>query len=420
MESANVPGTEFPIQNLPFGVLRRAGSSGAFRCAVAIGDYALDLAALAESGPASDPLRLCRGTTLNPLMAAGSTAGSALRAHISALLSVANEERSVVESCLIPLEDVEYSLPALVGDYTDFYTSIHHATNVGRLFRPNNPLLPNYEWVPIGYHGRSSSIEISGQNFPRPVGQLKLADSDEPVVAPCRRLDYELEVGIFVGEGNAIGHPVPAAEAENHIFGLCLLNDWSARDVQTWEYQPLGPFLAKNFATTISPWIVTLEALEPFREPFSRNGGQPSPLAYLDSASNRRQGAVNMRLEAHIQTPAMREQSREPQRLSVSNFNDSYWTMAQLLTHHTMNGCNLRAGDLFGSGTMSGSTDGSQAALIEITKGGKEPITLSTGESRTFLEDGDSVILKARCDRDGFVGIGFGECVGTVLPAVSC
>ena len=419
MESANAPGAEFPIQNLPFGVLRRAGSSEAFRCAVAIGDYALDLAALGESGLASNPLNLCRGTTLNPLMAAGATVWSALRAQVSALLSEAGLERPVVQSCLIPLADAEHAMPAVVGDYTDFYTSIHHATNMGRLFRPDNPLLPNYEWVPIGYHGRSSSIDISGQKFPRPVGQLKLPDFDEPVVAPCRRLDYELEVGIFVGEGNAIGHPVPLAKAESHIFGLCLLNDWSARDIQAWEYQPLGPFLAKSFATTISPWIVTLEALEPFREPFSRTGGQPFPLPYLDSASNNQRGAVDMRLEAHIQTPAMRERSRGPERLSVSNFNDSYWTMAQLLTHHTMNGCNLRAGDLLGSGTLSGSTDGSQAALIEITKGGKEPITLRTGESRTFLEDGDSIVLKARCDRDGFVGIGFGECVGTVLPAVS-
>ncbi len=416
--SANSSSTDFPIQNLPFAVLRRRGSDEEFRAAVAIGEYALDLTALVNTGLVSADFNLCLGNTLNRLMSAGKDAWSKIRTELSKLLAEGHENTAQLEPCLIPLNEVEYAVPAVIGDYTDFYTSIHHATNIGRLFRPDNPLLPNYEWVPIGYHGRSSSIDVTGQAFPRPRGQLMLPDSKTPVVEPCRRLDYELEVGIFIGKGNHLGKAISIETAEEHIFGLCLLNDWSARDIQTWEYQPLGPFLAKSFASTISPWIVTMEALEPFRVSFSRQDDRPSPLPYLSSAKNSEAGAVDMQLEVFIQTENMKAESTPAEKLSNSNFTDSYWTMAQMVTHHTMNGCNLQPGDFFGSGTMSGSTEGSQAALIEITEGGKKPITLSNGEQRTFLEDGDTIIMKARCERDGAVPIGFGGCCGTVLPAI--
>lgn len=417
VESANEDGTDFPIQNLPFAVLRHRASGEAFRVAVAIGDYALDLKALHATGVLSSPgLEACQDSSLNAFMALGRPAWSELRGRLSALLAEGSAQRSIVEGCLIPLDDVEYALPARIGDYTDFYASIHHATNIGKLFRPDNPLLPNYEWVPIGYHGRSSSIAVSGQEVRRPIGQLKLPDQEAPVVGPCRRLDYELEVGIFVGAGNALGQSVAIDQAEDHIFGLCLLNDWSARDVQAWEYQPLGPFLAKSFATTISPWLVTLDALAPFRAPLVREAGRAEPLPYLDSPANRTAGAIDMQLEVFIQTEKMRRDGTAAERLSLSNFADSYWTAAQMLTHHTMNGCNLRPGDLFGSGTMSGATEGSQGALIEITQGGSAPVRLEHGEERTFLEDGDTIVMRASCRREGFVEIGFGEVCGTVLP----
>jgi len=420
VESANRIDTDFPIQNLPFAVLRRSGSSEPFRVAVAIGDYALDLTAVHTAGVISSAgLDSCLGSSLNQFMSLGKDAWSALRHELSNVLAEGYDNRKALEPCLIPLTKVEYALPASIGDYTDFYTSIHHATNIGKLFRPDNPLLPNYEWVPIAYHGRSSSIGISGRTVPRPVGQLKQADRDQPVVAPSRKLDYELEVGIFVGAGNPLGTPVPIAHAEDHIFGLCLLNDWSARDIQTWEYQPLGPFLAKNFATTISPWIVTVEALAPFRSLFTRDADRHQPLPYLSSQQNADHGAVDMQLEVLIQTAKMQNESAAPKRLSLSNFTDSFWTMAQMLTHHTINGCNLRPGDLFGSGTMSGSGEGSQGALIEITKGGKSPVQISADEERTFLEDGDTVIMRARCKREGSVSIGFGEVTGTIEAAES-
>ncbi|MEM7218468.1 MAG: fumarylacetoacetase [Pseudomonadota bacterium] len=416
--SANAPGCDFPIQNLPFAMLRRQALDAEFRVAVAIGDYALDLRALHATGVCASPaLDACQGDSLNALMALGRTHWSHLRLELSRALRTDAAERARLEPCLIPLAEVEYALPARIGDYTDFYTSIHHATNIGRLFRPDNPLLPNYEWVPIGYHGRSSSIGVSGQTFPRPVGQLKAPDSDVPTVAPCARLDYELEVGIFVGAPNAPGQPVSMQAAEEHVFGLCLLNDWSARDVQAWEYQPLGPFLAKNFASTISPWIVTLEALAPFRAPFTRVADRPAPLPYLTSADNDASGALDMQLEVYIETEQMRAAGDAPHRLSRSNFTDSFWTIAQMVTHHTMNGCNLQPGDLLGSGTMSGAEEGSQAALIEITAGGKHPVSLPNGETRTFLEDQDAIILAARCEADGAVGVGFGQAVGRVLPA---
>ncbi|TFV95235.1 fumarylacetoacetase, partial [Oxalobacteraceae bacterium OM1] len=299
-----------------------------------------------------------------------------------------------------------------------FYTGIHHAVTVGKLFRPDNPLLPNYKWVPIGYHSRASSIVVSGQPFRRPRGQVKAPDAEVPALAPTRRLDYELELGIVVGRPNALGEPVSMPQAENHIFGLTLLNDWSARDVQAWEYQPLGPFLAKNFATTISPWIVTLEALEPYRKPFVRAEGDPQPLPYLDSDANRAAGAVDIVLEVWLQTAQMRDAGQPAQRLMASNFTDSYWTIAQLLAHHTVNGCNLQPGDVLGSGTISGPKPEQGGSLLELTQGGKQPLPLANGETRTFLQDGDTVILRAYCEREGFRRIGFGECAGTVMPTL--
>jgi fumarylacetoacetase len=303
-------------------------------------------------------------------------------------------------------------LPCEIGDYTDFYTSIHHATSVGKQFRPDNPLLPNYKWVPIGYHGRSSTIGVSGETIRRPRGQYKGPDDAAPGFGASKRLDYELELGIFVGKGNAQGEPIVIDEAESHLFGLGLFNDWTARDVQAWEYQPLGPFLSKNFASTLSPWIVTMEALAPFRVPFVRPAGDPQPLPYLDDPDNRREGAVDIVLEVWLATANM----REPQRLMQSNFRDSYWTMAQLVAHHTVNGCRLRPGDLFGSGTQSGPEPGQGGSLLELSQGGKQPLRLANGETRSFLEDGDTVILRGRCERGGFRRIGFGACAGTIAP----
>jgi fumarylacetoacetase len=308
-------------------------------------------------------------------------------------------------------------VPARIGDYTDFYTSVHHATNIGKLFRPDNPLLPNYKWVPIGYHGRASSIGVSGQSFPRPLGQTLPAGATEPAFGPCKRLDYELELGIFIGSGNASGEAIPMEQAEAHVFGICLLNDWSARDIQAWEYQPLGPFLSKNFATTISPWIVTLEALAPYRVPFTRPEGDPQPLAYLDAPANRTEGAIDLQLQVLLQTPAMRSQSQVAAPLTQTSYRHAYWTVAQLVAHHTVNGCNLQPGDLFGSGTLSGPTLDQAGALIELTAGGKNPVTLPNGETRTFLEDGDTLVIRGWCEKLGAARIGFGECVGTVLPA---
>ncbi|MFN3235795.1 MAG: fumarylacetoacetase [Pseudomonadales bacterium] len=418
VSSANRPGAEFPIQNLPFASLRRAGTNEPFRLATAIGDYALDLTALLATGRVSQAFEYCVSSRLNQLMAAGTGVWHQVRAELSDLLRQDALDTGEIEACLIPLSDVEYDVPALIGDYTDFYTSIHHATNIGKLFRPDNPLLPNYEWVPIGYHGRSSSIGVN-QSFPRPRGQLKQTDAQAPQFEACRRLDYELEVGILIGAENPLGQPVSINQAEQHIFGLCLLNDWSARDIQAWEYQPLGPFLAKSFASTISPWVVTMEALAPFRAPFTRDPERAKPLPYLSSAQNSQQGAIDIQLEVFLQTPPMNDANLAPERLSQSNFTDAFWTAAQMVTHHTSNGCNLRVGDLFGSGTMSGVGPGSQGALIEITQGGVNPVTLGNGEQRCFLEDGDRVILRGQCQRDGFVSIGFGECIGQVLPAVS-
>ena len=421
VDSANDPSGDFPIQNLPFAVFRRAGSDEDFRGGVAIGDQIVDLTEVHKveifSDVASEAVAACTQPGLNAFMALWPSAWSALRLALSRSLRSGAAQTDALRACLIPQCDAEYTVPARIGDYTDFYTSIYHATNIGKLFRPDNPLMPNYQWVPIGYHGRSSSIGVSGQTFHRPQGQTKAPAVSEPEFGSCKRLDYELEVGIFVGPGNELGQPIAMAAADDHVFGLCLLNDWSARDIQAWEYQPLGPFLSKNFASTISPWIVTLEALAPYRCVWTRPVDHPQPLPYLESEQNRAAGAFDIQLEVLLETERMRQQKQPPSRLSLSNFRQAYWTVAQMVAHHTVNGCNLSAGDFFGSGTMSGPTPDSAGALIELTQGGKHPIALANGETRTFLEDGDTVILRGWCKKPGVARIGFGECVGTVLPA---
>jgi fumarylacetoacetase len=421
LASANAFGTDFPIQNLPFAVFRRQGSHESFRGGVAIGDQVLDLAAVSAqgifSGDAAHASKAAAASSLNALMAMGPSAWTALRLALSRGLRAGSAQQSSLERCLIPMKDVEHALPAQIGDYTDFYTSIHHATNIAKLFRPDNPLLPNYQWIPIGYHGRASSIVVSGTSFHRPQGQLMPPGAEKPVVGPSKRLDIELELGVFIGSGNALGNAVPITEAEQHVFGICLLNDWSARDMQGWEYQPLGPFLAKNFATTISPWIVTLEALAPFRVPFTRPQDDPQPLPYLDSESNRTSGAFDIRLDVILQTTTMREAGQTGHKLCETSYRHAYWTMAQMVAHHTVNGCNLQPGDLLGTGTLSGPTLDQAGALIELTEGGKKPIALPNGEQRTFLEDGDTVTFSGWCEAAGVVRIGFGGCTGKILPS---
>ena len=408
VESANDASTDFPIQNLPFGRFRAAGSES-WRIGVAIGDRVLDLQ---QAG-------LIESEDMNALMAKGAEERRLLRRAGSEGLRADSGHESRLRPMLRRQADVELGVPCRIGDYTDFYTGIHHAMTVGKQFRPDSPLLPNYKWVPIGYHGRASSVIASGASFHRPRGQVRVSGEDAPQLLPSRRLDYELELAAFVGASNALGEPVPIADAEDHVFGLALLNDWSARDVQGWEYQPLGPFLAKNFATTVSPWIVTLEALQPFRSTFTRPDGDPQPLPYLDSPQNRKAGAIDIELEVWLQTPTMRAAGATGERLSRSNVLDAYWTIAQLLTHHTVNGCNLQSGDLLGTGTLSGPKPEQGGSLLELSQGGKQPLRLGNGETRTFLEDGDTVILRAHCEREGFRRIGFGDCSGTVLPAKS-
>lgn len=418
--SANTGSSDFPIQNLPFAVFRRKGSSEAFRGGVAIGDQVLDMAAVnaakALGADVQAQVDAAAQSQLNTLMAMTSAQWSALRLALSRALRAGAAEEAALKACLVPQADVEFTVPAKVGDYTDFYTSVYHATNVGKLFRPTNPLMENYKWVPIGYHGRASSIRISGVDFKRPSGQLKAPDAD-PALLPCNRLDYELEMGIYAGAGNAWGDAIGIDDAENHIFGLCLLNDWSARDVQAWEYQPLGPFLSKNFATSISPWIVTLEALAPYRTAFTRPAEDPQPLPYLSSDTNSQQGALDVQLTVAIQTEKMRTEGQPAEQITQTSYRHAYWTMAQLIAHHTVNGCDLQPGDLLGTGTLSGPTIGEAGALLEITEGGKKPLSLSNGETRTFLQDGDAVVFTGWCEKPGAARIGFGECRATVLPA---
>ena len=430
IDSANRADSDFPIQNLPFGVFRRAGSEENFRIGVAIGDQILDLTialqcdVFAEINHAALSHAL-RAPQLNALMDLGNQVASQVRLALSRALREGAEgaERTATQAqlsaALLAQSEAEYALPAQIGDYTDFYTSIHHATAVGKLFRPDNPLLPNYKWVPIGYHGRSSSIAVSGQKFHRPIGQTMPPNANSPVFGPAKRMDYELEVGAFIGQGNALGSAIDINEAEQHVFGLCLLNDWSARDLQAWEYQPLGPFLAKNFASTISPWVVTTDALAPYRKAWQRDEQDPQPLAYLESPTLRSAGAFDIHLEVWIQTEKMQREGSAAHRLSRSNFSDSYWTISQLVTHHTVNGCNLRAGDFLGSGTQSGPLPEEAGSLLELSQGGKVPMSLSNGEQRIFIEDGDTIIMRGWAEKEGLPRIGFGQVTGTLLTARS-
>ncbi len=405
--SANDPASDFPIQNLPYGRFRRRGGTEPWRVGVAIGDGVLDLHAAG----------LVRGPDIAEVLSLPVAERRDLRVRLSQALRAGSSDETRLRACLVAQTDVELGVPCEIRDFTDFYAGIHHARAVGSLFRPDSPLLPNYQWVPIGYHGRASSVYASGIDFRRPHGQVKPPGEAAPRLAPSARLDYELELGIVIGRGNEPGVPVTLADAEAHVAGLTLLNDWSARDVQAWEYQPLGPFLAKNFATTVSPWIVTLEALAPFRERFGRALGDPSPLPYLDSPANRESGVIGIELEVWLQTAAMRERGDRGVRLSTSSFRDAYWTLAQLVAHHTVNGCNLGTGDLLGTGTLSGPEPSQGGSLLELSRGGQQPVPLGNGEQRTFLADGDTVILRGYCERPGARRIGFGECRATVLPA---
>ncbi len=427
VESANAIGADYPIQNLPFGVFRRAGSREAPRVGVAIGNSILDVAACLAAGlfdDASDDARaaarVCASPTLNALMARGPSARRALRQSISTLLSSTTRThvRQTAEYALVAQEAAELFLPVEIGDYTDFYASVHHATNVGAMFRPDQPLLPNYKWVPIGYHGRASTIVLSGSPVRRPNGQRKGPNDAAPTVGPSRALDYELELGVFVGSGNAMGETIPLSQTDDHLFGVCILNDWSARDIQSWEYQPLGPFLAKNFASSISPWVVTMEALAPFRTSLAtRADGDPAPLAYLDDAADRARGGLAITMEVALRTPRMRDEGMAAETISRSSTRDLYWSFGQMLAHHASGGCAMRPGDLLGSGTVSGPSRESCGCLLELTRRGAEPLTLSNGEQRGFLEDGDEVIMSAYAEHEGAVRIGLGTCTGTVVAA---
>jgi fumarylacetoacetase len=418
VETANAPDADFPIQNLPLGVFRRLGRHRSIHLGAAIGDRILDLHACRAqgllTGLSSAILRAATAPRLNAMMALGPAASSALRTRLSEILRVGSPPR---HDLLIPMDGVELCLPAMIGDFTDFYASIFHATNVGTLFRPASPLSPNYTHLPIAYHGRSSSIGVSPTAIQRPWGQIRRGADPSTVFEPSERLDYEAEVAMFVGMGITQGDPVGLDAAEQHIFGLCLLNDWSARDIQAWESQPLGPFLAKNFATTISPWVVTLEALAPFRVPgFPRRPEDPPLLPYLSHPRNEAVGGVDLTIDVSLQSKRMREQKLEPVRLGRGSFRDMYWTMAQMVTHHASNGCNLRPGDLIASGTVSGPDDGARGCLLEITQGFR-PLALPDGETRLFLADGDEVTIRGFCERAGYARIGFGSCSGVVRPA---
>jgi fumarylacetoacetase len=421
-----VPGADshadFPLQNLPLGIFSPPG--GGPRGGVAIGDWIFDLAeahaAGLLAGDAARAAAACAGPTLNPLMALGAAPRRALRQSLSALFEAGSAQSRRAEALLYRSSACTLHLPAAIGDYTDFYAGIHHATNVGTLLRPDSPLMPNYKYLPVGYHGRASSVRPSGEPVRRPHGQRKRPEEAEPSFGPSRSFDYELELGFWIGPGNALGTPIPIAQAADHLVGLCLLDDWSARDIQGWEYQPLGPFLAKSVHTSISPWIVTTEALAPFRIPQpARAAGDPAPLATLLDKNDQAAGAFDIALDLLIETEAMRKAGLAPHRLATSNARHLYWTAAQMIAHHASNGCNLRPGDLLGSGTISAPGREGCGSLLELTRGGKEPVALPGGETRRFLEDGDEVIMRATCRREGFAPIGFGDCRARLLPALA-
>ncbi len=410
LDSANHPTTDFPLQNLPYGRFRRTPDAD-WSIGVAVGDQVLDLRLA----------KLFESHDMNRLLGLNQADRLALRHALSRGLRQGSAQQAQFRVALVAQDSVEIGLPCEIGDYTDFYTSIHHASAVGKLFRPENPLLPNYKWLPIAYHGRASSIGVSrpglGHTFHRPMGQIKTPDASAPRLAPSTKLDFELELALIIGRPNVIGEPISMLDAEQHIFGLALFNDWSARDIQAWEYQPLGPFLSKNFASTVSPWIVTLEALAPFRQAFTRPADDPAALPYLSSPANQQHGAIDIELEVWLQTAQMRAVGDAGVRLTAANYREAYWTAAQLVAHHSVNGCNLRSGDVLGTGTQSGALAGQGGSLLELSQGGKQALTLPNGELRTFLEDGDSVILRGYCQRQGWRRIGLGECRGSVLPA---
>lgn len=427
IESANAPDTDFPIQNLPFCVFAHTQSFDGERIGVVIGDKILDIAdaytneRLFEKKGAMAAMSCFDHSLLSSeLMEDSLEELSGFRSRLIEILrdDVDEKTKKKVLRSLVSISEVWFSVPADIRDYTDFYCSIFHATNVGAMFRPDNPLLPNYKYIPIGYHGRASSIVVSGTDVKRPKGQTRPNAEQPPSYIPCKNLDYEMEVGFFVGKGNNLGETIPIETAEEHIFGLCLVNDWSARDMQAWEYQPLGPFLAKSFATTVSPFVVTMEALAPFRVPaFERDADDPQPLDYLNGEQNKQFGGFDIKLEVYIQTPKMREENEAPFMLSRSNMKDLYWTIGQMLTHHASNGCNLQTGDLMATGTVSGKGKDERGCLLELTWRGTEPIELPNGETRRFIEDGDEIIMKGYCEKEGFRRIGFGECRGRILPA---
>jgi fumarylacetoacetase len=423
VETANAPGVDFPLQNLPFGIFRRKGAAETPRGGVAIGDRIVDLSPARRaglfSGAAAAAAEAASGPNLNALMAMGNGPANALRRALSELLGAEpqglEKRRRDLSPHLVPLADAELMLPTAIGDYTDFFTSIYHATNAGRAFRPNNPLSPNFKWMPIAYHGRASSVVVSGTDFKRPQGQTRPGNAETPSYGASRALDFEIELGFYIGAGNKLGEPIQASRAEEHVFGFCLLNDWSARDIQGWEAQPLGPFLGKSFCTTVSPWIVTSAALEPYRcAPFARTPGDPAPLPHLRVDGH---GGLDVAIEGLLSTPKQREERAPPMRIALSNAKNCYWTVAQMVAHHASNGCNLRPGDLCGTGTLSGPEKGTLGCLLEATSRGTEPITLSNGETRRWLEDGDEVIFRARAERAGHPGIGFGEARGRILLA---
>ncbi len=414
--------SEFPIQNLPLGVFSPQG--GAARGGVAIGDAVFDLAAALEaalfSGSAREAAEAAAGAVLNPLLEVGAGPRAALRARVSELLAADGADRAKVSPRMLhKAADCTMHLPVSIGAYTDFFAGIHHATAGGRINRPENPLMPNYKYVPVAYHSRASSVRPSGGHVLRPNGQRKRPDERAPSFGPCRNLDYELELGVWIGPGNELGKPIPIADAAKHIAGFCLLNDWSARDIQSWEAAPLGPFLGKSFCTFVSPWIITPEALEPFRtaQP-SRPDGDPAPMPHLWDAADQASGALDLDFEAFLLTAAMRHAGATPHRLSRARGDVLYWTVAQMVTHHTSNGCNLQPGDVFGSGTLSGTGPGTAGCLLESTFGGRDAFILPNGETRRYLEDGDEVIFRAHGHRKGFISLGFGECRGRVIPAV--
>lgn len=420
VESANAERCDFPIQNLPYGVFRRAGNGEAFRIGVAIGEKILDMEAAFAAGAFAGldtEIRAALGQPqLNDVMALDVSQRSALRAALSEALREGAGEAGALEPCLVPQAEAEYAMPAHVGDFSDFYSSLHHATNVGAQFRPDNPILPNFRYIPVAYDARASAVAVSGTPLVRPSGQLKF-DAPEPVFAPCRMLDYEAELGIFLSAPREGATRISMEDAEDYVFGLCVLNDWTARDIQRWEYQPLGPFLSKSFRTTLSPWVVSLDALQPFRASYMRPDGEPELLPHLNRADLRARGHIDVKLEVSLQTAKMREEGEAPTVLSTSTLKDAYWTIWQLAVHQTSNGCPILPGDLLGSGTLSGPTEDSLACLLEKSRAGKEPFTLPNGETRTFLEDGDLVVIRGYC-ADGERYIGLGSAEGLVQPAV--